>query len=322
MLRRFRHKISDGEIAGLEFGDPILPFAALFIHATGFNAMTYQSLLAPLGLRAHVAALDMRGHGRTQLPLKKNLPSWTRFRDDVIEWLEKNAPQGVVLCGHSFGGCVALMVAGKRPDLVKGLVLVDPVILTPRYYRGMHLLPFAGLFARRHKMARVARKRRANFSSLAEVRESYTGRGAFATWREPFLDDYVLDGFERTDDNAPNSDDQTWSLLCTPEAEAATFGAQRNRPWGAIRRVRKKKIPMTILRAAKGSVMSDDVAQRILRKNPNAIVKTARGTTHFLPMEAPYLVRDELSAFVSRLVEGFSAGDEGAVSRSLERRRR
>ena len=96
---------SGGELAGIEFGDPIKPYAAVWLHATGFNAMTYQSLLAPLGLRARIAALDMRGHGRSTLPAKpRSLKSWSRFRDDVIEWLEKEAPHGVVLGGHSMGG--------------------------------------------------------------------------------------------------------------------------------------------------------------------------------------------------------------------------
>ena len=119
-MRRFTYESkAGGDMAGIEFGDPIKPFSALWLHATGFNAMTYQSLLAPLGLRQRVAALDLRGHGRSTLPAKPSrMKSWKRHRDDVIEWLEKEAPHGVILGGHSMGGCVALMVAGKRPDLV------------------------------------------------------------------------------------------------------------------------------------------------------------------------------------------------------------
>ena len=130
-MRRFTYEAkAGGEMAGIEFGDPIKPFSAVWLHATGFNGMTYQSLLAPLGLRQRVAALDMRGHGRSTLQAKPGrMKSWKRHRDDVIEWLEKEAPQGVILGGHSMGGCVALLVAGKRPDLVKGLVLADPVIM-------------------------------------------------------------------------------------------------------------------------------------------------------------------------------------------------
>lgn len=317
MLRRFRHAMKDGEMAGLEFGDPIQDFSAVFIHATGFNSMTYQSLLAPLGLRAHVAALDMRGHGRTTMKAPNRFLSWRRYRDDTIAWIEKHAPHGIVLGGHSMGGCVALLVAGKRPDLVKGLVLADPVILSPGYYRYMHLNPLSGLSSRGQSMARVARKRRMHYASVAEAKASYGGRGAFASWREPFLDDYLLDGFERTDDKPYDSEDQTWSLLCTPRTEAMTFGAQRNRPWSALRKVKKANIPLTILRAAKGSVMTEDVGQLLLGRYPSAVVKTIRGTSHFLPMEAPYIVRDELSAFISRLVEGFGVGDEGPVKRTL-----
>jgi len=319
MLRRIRHAFEGGEITGIEFGDPVQDVSALFLHATGFNAMTYQSLLAPLGLRARLVAIDMRGHGRSTVRAKTNIASWRKYRDDVIKWIEKHAPQGLVLAGHSMGGCVALMVAGKRPDLVKGLVLVDPVILAPKIYRFNHLMPFSRLLMRGHKMAKVARKRRATYKSVAEAKASYEGRGAFATWREPFLDDYLLDGLHRTDDNPRESEDQTWSLLCKPKMEGATFAAQRNRPWGALRKVKKAKIPLIVLRPEKNAVLVTDEAKRILRRYPQAIVKTIRGTTHFLPMEAPYAVRDEMSAMVSLLIEGFAMGDEGPVRRSLRR---
>ena len=70
MLRRIRHEYDGGEFSGIEFGDPVKDVSALFLHATGFNAMTYQSLLAPLGLRARLVALDLRGHGRSTMPAK------------------------------------------------------------------------------------------------------------------------------------------------------------------------------------------------------------------------------------------------------------
>lgn len=317
MLRRVRDSLDDGEFSGIEFGDPIKDISALFIHATGFNAMTYQSLLAPLGLRARIVAMDMRGHGRSTMTAKTNIASWNRYRDDVIRWIDKHAPQGLVLGGHSMGGCVALLVAGKRPDLVRGLVLADPVIMPPKVYRFNHLVPFSRLLMRRHKLAKGARRRRADYTSVAEAKVSYEGRGAFATWRAPFLDDYLLDGLERTDNNPLDSEEQTWSLLCKPKMEGATFAAQRNRPWQALRRVKKAKLPLIILRPEKGAVLSAPEAKRILRRYPEAIIKTIRGTTHFLPMEAPYTVRDELSAMISILIEGFSVGDEGPVKRSL-----
>jgi pimeloyl-ACP methyl ester carboxylesterase len=166
-------------------------------------------------------------------------------------------------------------------------------------------------------MARQARRRRRRFDSLAAAKASYRGRGAFKSWREPFLDDYLHDGIDRVDDNTADSEDAAWELLCDPKWEAATFAAQRNRPWAALSRVRRRKIPVTILRAEHGSVLSDRVTDKLTRKLPAMVLKRKRGSSHFLPMEAPYEVRDLLSSYISRLVEGFSASEEGPVQRSL-----
>lgn len=318
-MRRYITETAEGDMAAIDFGNPALEMAALWLHATGFNGMTYQSLLAPLGLRTRVTALDMRGHGRTKLPANpRSLKSWHRYRDDVILFLERNATRPVVLAGHSMGGCVALLVAGKRPDLVKGLVLVDPVILSRRYYFFAHVLPFLmPLMAGGNQMARRARKRRAEFPSQKAIKEAYKGKGAFRTWRRPFLDDYILDGFDRVDHNPPYSDNQTWRLLCDPAWEAATFRAHRNQPWGALRKVRKNKIPTVILRPDHAPVMSDKVTDLIIDKYPDLVLKERPNTSHFHPMEVPYEVRDELSRSIARLIEGFAAGDEGPMRRSL-----
>lgn len=177
-----------------------------------------------------------------------------------------------------------------------------------------HLIPF---FRGPNSMVRAAKKRRASFGSMTEAMERYEQKAAFKSWRDPFLADYLLDGLERVDDNPAESEEQTWNLLCAPNWEAATFAAQRNRPWSAIKKVRKKKIPLTILRASTGSVMSNKTVEQIQTIAPGAQIKTIRGASHFLPMEVPYSVRDELSGFIARLVEGFSAAEEGPVKRSL-----
>ena len=321
-MRRFReHLKTGGEIAGIEFGDPIKPYAAVWLHATGFNAMTYQSMLAPLGLRARVAALDMRGHGRTTLPAK-GLSSWNKYRDDVIAFLEEEAPQGVVLGGHSMGGCVALLVAGKRPDLVKGLVLADPVILSRTTYFWNHVFPPVNWLLRRNGMAARARKRRAVFTSFPEALDTYSERAAFKSWREPFLADYLLDGIDRADDGRSGDQNQKWALTCTPKWEAKTFTAQRHAPWKALKKVRKKNIPIVVLRPNRDSVISDKVRAQIIQQNPSLMMRGIRGTSHFLPMEAPYEVRDQLSAFIARLVERFTLEEDGPVSRNLRQRRR
>lgn len=178
----------------------------------------------------------------------------------------------------------------------------------------MHLWPFKN---GSHHMAKQARKRRNKFDSREHIQYKYKGRGAFTTWREPFLQDYILDAFDRTDGNDPDSDKQVWQLLCDPKWEAATFMAQRNRPWGALSKVKKHQIPITVLRPDRDSVMTDEVAARLTKRCPHLVLKERVNTTHFLPMEAPYDVRDQLSAYISSLIEGLSEDAVGPMKRTL-----
>ncbi|NJM82478.1 MAG: alpha/beta fold hydrolase, partial [Tabrizicola sp.] len=75
-----------------------------------------------------VTALDEPGHGKAA--------DWdgqeeihgltTRIAVELAEMLGDGGP--IDLMGHSFGATVALRIALDRPDLVRSLVLVEPVI--------------------------------------------------------------------------------------------------------------------------------------------------------------------------------------------------
>ena len=124
-FRRVTYQVPGGRMAGVAFGHDTPNPDIVFLHATGFNGRTYRSLLQPLGDKFHVLALDSRGHGLTQLPDGVfGYTSWRRHRDDLIAVLEHfTAP--VTLAGHSMGGTVSLLVAGKRTDLVSGQISVS-----------------------------------------------------------------------------------------------------------------------------------------------------------------------------------------------------
>ncbi len=310
-MRRFKVNIRDGEVAGIAYGDPVRPIDVMFLHATGFNAITYQSILEPLAGQMHCAAIDLRGHGRTNLPANpKRLRSWNRFRDDVIQVLQETSPDGAILGGHSMGATVALLVAAKRPDLVKGLVLVDPVLLKPGQYFAHHIPLFWRLVAE-SALSRGARRRRDTFASSGEAAENLFGRGAFKTWRPPFLDDYVVDGVLRRDDGS-------YGLACRPDWEAAVFKAHRIAPWGAFRKLKKRRVALIILQATRHSTALADTDVRVHAVRPDAAVTQVPGTTHFVPMERPYVVRDALRLLFEATMEGAQGVDYvGAVKRTI-----
>lgn len=309
-MRRFHVDVEGGQLSGIAFGDPVRPVDSLFVHANGFNAITYQSILAPLGLRAHVAAIDLRGHGRSTAEANPSkLMGWNTFRDDIIAAIEQLAPQGTVLAGHSMGATISTLVAGKRPDLVTGLVLVDPVLMAPAFYRNMYLPGVPSMTKKNSRMSKMALKRRNSFESQEAAVTSFTGRGAFKSWRTPFLEDYVTDGV------VPNESGEGFRLACDPAWEAACFGAHRHNPWRALQKI---EAPIVLIKAEKESTCPRASAQRFMKTRPYTVLMEPSGTSHFVPMERPYVVRDSISEYLARFVEGFAAGDEGRVLRNLD----
>lgn len=67
--------------------------------------------------------------------------------EDLAEWVctQLEAKRPAILCGESFGACLALLVATRRPDCCAGLILVNPASSFKRrpWLQAMRgLLPF------------------------------------------------------------------------------------------------------------------------------------------------------------------------------------
>jgi pimeloyl-ACP methyl ester carboxylesterase len=273
--------MSDGAMSQLEWAGrgPLLHFA----HATGFNAQTYQSLLQPLSERFHVHASDARGHGLTVLGTAPGMPrGWTVFRDDLLAFLDDIGGKPLILAGHSMGAIVSLMVAVARPELVRGLVLVEPV-LVPSMHLG-RLLGLLGIRGMEPSLADRAAKRRDTFASLDMALAAYRGRGAFKTWPEEMIRDY-LEGGMTLDSTTGNA-----HLTCTPAWEADTF---RGTPLGAAKLSRLVKCPVTLIHGENGTAPAGEV-QRFLSGHPATRVVKVAGASHFLPMERPDIVHEEI----------------------------
>ncbi|MBV9992035.1 MAG: alpha/beta hydrolase [Alphaproteobacteria bacterium] len=266
--------LPDGEVSQLVWdGDgrdgqrPLLHFA----HANGFNAGTYRGLLAPLAESFRVVASDARGHGFTRLPTTPGLATgWTVFRDDLIAVLERIAPQGAILAGHSMGATASLMTAALRPDLVHALVLVEPVFVPKHVTAGANELSLRAI------------KRRDTFASLEAALDTYRGRGAFKTWPDETIRDYLEGGLEPFEGGV--------RLTCRPAWEAEDF---RSAPPGKSELAAEVKCPVTLIHADDGTASAGEVAI-FERLYPATRVIAKAGATHFLPMEFPQVVRDEI----------------------------
>jgi pimeloyl-ACP methyl ester carboxylesterase len=284
--RRRMIQLRDGEMAALDFGDAARPVDVVFAHANGFNAMTYRSILGPLSLSLRIIAMDQRGHGASRLPADpKGRRSWSDLRDDLLALLETLGDGPVILAGHSMGATTSLLAARERPDRVRGLVLFDPVVLPRLASAILHRAPWlATQIYRRMRLTQGALRRRAVFDSFGAAFRAYRGRGAFRTWPEIMLADYVAGGFREREDG-------TVELSCAPAWEASNFAAQGNDTWRALDGLRA---PIDIYQCATQSVCQIRARSGVYRRNPQLRLHTVPRTTHFLPMERPDLVRDAL----------------------------
>lgn len=269
-----------GDMAVLDFGDAKRPVDLVFVHANGFNALTYRSLLAPLSGTLRIWAPDLRGHGGTRLPAEpQGRRSWSDHCEDLVALLDAIDGPPVVLAGHSMGATSALLAAAERPDRVSGLVLFDPVIWSRWAVAAFHL-PLLDRLASRIPLVRGALRRRAVFDSREQAMAAYTGRGAFRGWPEMMLADYLADGLVETPEG--------FALACPPEWEASNYAAQSHDPWRALGRL---TCPVRILKGEAGSTCRLGAAPRGL---PHVTVETVEGGTHFFPMLKPDVARDAL----------------------------
>lgn len=281
--------LRDGNASYLEWETkaPALHFA----HANGFNAETYRGLLQPLGGQAHIFASDLRGHGQSTLHADTSLiRGWAVFRDDLVRLLDTLGAGPYVLAGHSMGATASVMAAALRPDLVRALVLCEPVFVPPRMWALSRALRAIGMTPRFDLAVRAA-KRRDVFPSLEAAIAAYRGRGAFASWPEQTIRDYLTGGV------TPTGKGEEVRLSCSPKWEAADF---RNAPTGKRALAKTIRCPVTILRGLQpGSTTSEDEAEKFARAHGNTRIVTVAGSGHFLPMEKPQIVRDEIVRVLS-----------------------
>jgi len=103
--------------------------ALVFLHYWGGSRRTWSQVIEPLSKRFRCIAIDLRGWGKSDHQAKDyNLVSQA---DDVEGVIEELNLMGFVLVGHSMGGKIAQILAGRQLDGLRGVVLVAPAPPTP-----------------------------------------------------------------------------------------------------------------------------------------------------------------------------------------------
>lgn len=151
----------------------------------------YDDLRDRLPSHFRTIALDWPAHGESS-PFP-GAASAMRFADIAEEFVEQVAPEGAILVGNSVGGFAAARLAIRRPQLVRGLVLVDSggflgrsfqvrafcaLMARPRFLRVIY--PW---FANRYMRPQSDADRRVRDVGIATTREDPGLRTVSELWR-------------------------------------------------------------------------------------------------------------------------------------------
>lgn len=120
------HADLDGPVHWVDFGGPEDGPRIVLVHGLGGSHLNWVLLAPLLARKARVTAVDLAGHGLTnpegrQTTVQANTRLLGRFLREVVG-------EPAVLAGNSMGGLISLFQTAHDPELVRGLVLVDPAL--------------------------------------------------------------------------------------------------------------------------------------------------------------------------------------------------
>lgn len=278
----------DGTLAAWHFGTVDRPVRLVFIHANGFNGLTYRTILQPLAVQYGIqcVALDMRGHGCTQLTVPtRGLQNWHIFRDDIIHFFESAITQPVVLAGHSFGAVSAILAAPALQDKIGAYVGFDPVMIPWFMRQWSRIRAGRALMAHLIPVARAAGQRRAVFASKEQAFAHYKGRGAFKRVSDRVLSDYLHAGL------LPRSD-SGMHLACQPLWEQAIFTAQAH---NFLKSVPFLPVHSHIISAGYSAVSTAVLRARVAKVLTGGRIEFRSDFKHLFPLHHPNFARRALA---------------------------
>lgn len=157
-----------------------------FSHANGFPASTYRTFFAELGDRYELRYIERIGHD-PRYPVTRD---WPHLVEQLVDDIGRSCEEPVWLVGHSLGGYLSLMAALKKPQWVRGVVMLDSPVIAGWRSSLLRISQWTGLDERLSPAA-ATRTRRTSWASREEAWRHFHAKPAFARWDERVLSDYI-----------------------------------------------------------------------------------------------------------------------------------
>jgi pimeloyl-ACP methyl ester carboxylesterase len=256
--------------------------AAVYLHGLGGSATNWTELAGLLACRADGLAIDLPGFGFSP-PSASPDYRMSAQADAVAAMLDARGGPPAHLLGNSMGGGIAMLLAARRPDLVRSLTLISPAVpdLRPDVRRlsdprmALALVPFVGRRARLALAGLTAREQIDQMLQLcfAEPHRVSSARIAFA--ETELVDRMSL----------------PWAGHAVGTAAGAIFrewlAPARRSLWTVAAGVR---VPTLVVWGARDRVISVRKAPRTARLLPRGRLLVLPRTGHVAQMERPVTV--------------------------------
>lgn len=101
-----------------------------FVHGAGGSSSIWYKQLRDFKKYFNVLLLDLRGHGRSKLPVREKIKeySFEKLGDDVVEVLEHLKIRGTHFVGISLGTIIIRDITERFPHLAKSMILGGAVM--------------------------------------------------------------------------------------------------------------------------------------------------------------------------------------------------
>ncbi|MET1077318.1 MAG: alpha/beta hydrolase [Pseudomonas sp.] len=252
-----------------------------FAHANGFPSATYGKLFAALAPEYQVQHLEQHGHD-PRFPVDDN---WGNLVEELLHHLEALG-EPILGVGHSLGGVLHYHAALLRPELYRGVVMLDSPVLTLADRWLIRLAKRFGFIDRLTPAGRTLGRREA-FDDLEQARRYFAGKSLFRRFDPDCLEAYVNFGLHPSGAGL--------RLRFDPATEIDIY---RSVPHTSPGRAHQLQVPLAVVRGRHSRVVLPHHA-RLVRRVPRGEYLTLPGG-HMFPLERPQATAELLKAIFGR----------------------
>ncbi|EIK94890.1 alpha/beta hydrolase [Pseudomonas sp. M47T1] len=256
-----------------------------FAHANGFPSGTYGKLFAHLAPDFHVTHLPLHAHD-PRFPVSDN---WPALIAELVHHLEQQA-EPVWGVGHSFGGLLHLYAALKRPELYRGVVMLDSPALTRTDQWMIRAAKRFGFIDRLTPAGRTLGRREV-FADRDAARSYFSRKALFR--------DFDPDCFEAYLEHGLCADAQGVRLRFNAATE---IGIYRSVPHVRPASTRRLQVPLALVHGEHSRVVLPHHARNVRSLRHGETHRVPGG--HMFPLEQPTATADLLKSIFARWQHG------------------